>query len=62
MFSALCVVFECYYGDYRTLRSVSLFRLCLARSVLYLLVTTMITALSIVFDCYDNNYCAVCKF
>ena len=62
MFSALCVVFDFYHGDYRTLCSLSLLRLCLARSVLFLLVTTMIIALSIVFDCYDNNYCALCKF
>ena len=62
MFSALCVVFDCYHGDYRTLCSFSLLRLCLARSVLFLLVTTMIIALCIVFDCYDNNYCALCKF
>ena len=62
MFSALCVVFDCYHGDYRTLCSFLLLRLCLARSVLFLLVTTMIIALCIVFDCYDNNYCALCKF
>ena len=62
MFSALCVVFDCYHGDYRTLCSLSLLRLCLARSVLFLLVTTRIIALCIVFDCYDNNYCALCKF
>ena len=75
MFSALCVVFDCYHGDYRTLRSFSLLRLCLARSVLHLLVTTRITALSIFlivtiiitarfvsFDCYNNDYGALCSF
>ena len=62
MFSALCVVFVCYHGDYRTLSSFSLLRLFLARSVFFFLVTTMIIALSIVFDCYDNNYGALCKF
>ena len=59
-FSALCVVFDCYHGDYRTLCSFSLLRLCLAHSVLFLLVTTIIIALSSVFDCCHNNYSALC--
>ena len=54
MFSALCVVFDFYHGDYRTLCSLSLLRLCLARSVLFLLVTIMFSALCVAFDCYDN--------
>ena len=62
MFSALCVVFDFYHGDYCTLCSFSLLRLYLARSVLFLLVTTIIIALCIVFDCYDINYGKLCKF
>ena len=54
MFSALCVVFDCYRDDYRTLSSFSLLRLCLARSVLFLIVTMMISALFVSFDYYDD--------
>ena len=39
MFSALCVVFDCYDND--------------SRPVLFFIVTMMFSALCVVFDCYD---------
>ena len=55
MFNAHCVVFDCYHDDYRTLRSFSLLRLCLARSVLFLIVIMVITVLFVVSHCYDYD-------
>ena len=55
MISALCLVFDCYHGDYRTLFSFSLLRLFLARSALFLIVTMMISALCVLFYCNDDD-------
>ena len=54
IFSSLCVVFDCYDNDSRALCSFWLLRWGLARSVLFFVVTMMISALFVGFDWYHD--------